>query len=600
MSLLGVSSLQNLYYYLFYRQDRAFRKYLKLEGIPGIFVNFEENEPGVCLKEPVKNVKDLIDASRSEILAYLKKQHQDSNFNDKENHPKSSPKKVNGVRNSLPQGDVESECDKLLMCSANPQNCIVHSDSKKTQRWLYFHDQHQIDELINSLNKRGAREEELIRTLQDEKDLLIDIIQKTPVVQLNPLISDEVIDQKQKLRKPTKSRYEDANLGFPADANLSEILESTLIDYILEMEEKLFAGNLGSLKIKDRAAWRECLLKRNYNDLDKTLVTFENGEEMPQNNEGESIRHIFKARFKIIYFYKLICFFSDSESRSCTPDSAISDDFPDPGKYLGQIDTKQNESDDENREPLKHPDNVQNAFSSLAIALVQVARSVEPKYLKKPLGQADKKEGKREKMNVLDKWEQSLLASTSFSQIFLHYETLDGCVMWSRSALLARCRICKKQRDSENMLLCDSCNHGHHMYCLTPKLKAVPPGTWYCDKCLKQKELEEKANNPEPVKKRRRIFRDEDVDEEEEEIKQEIKEEVKKKKRIFRDEDVDDGEEEFKQEIKEEVKKKKRIFRDEDVGDEEEDEKHVVHMPEQGEEHEQEEEESEDESHENG
>lgn len=271
---------------MFYRQDRAFRKYFKLEGVPGVFVNFEESEPGVCLKEPIKNETELIDASRSEILAHLKKLCEDSTISDKENNPKSSPKKVNGIRNSLVQGDVEAECEKLLMCSANPQSCIVHSNNKKKQRWLYLHDHHQIDEIINSLNKRGCREEELIRTLQNEKEHLIDIIQKTPVVQLNPIVSDEVVDQKQKLRKPTKSKYDDANLGFPANTELSDILESTLVDYILEMEEKLFAGNLGSLKLKDRNAWRECLIAKDYSKLDKTVIKPENGRTNAHKNEG--------------------------------------------------------------------------------------------------------------------------------------------------------------------------------------------------------------------------------------------------------------------------------------------------------------------------
>ncbi|KAK8342073.1 hypothetical protein V6Z12_A08G206800 [Gossypium hirsutum] len=34
------------------------------------------------------------------------------------------------------------------------------------------------------------------------------------------------------------------------------------------------------------------------------------------------------------------------------------------------------------------------------------------------------------------------------------------------------------------MLLCDRCNKGWHIYCLSPPLKQVPPGNWYCFECL--------------------------------------------------------------------------------------------------------------------
>lgn len=34
------------------------------------------------------------------------------------------------------------------------------------------------------------------------------------------------------------------------------------------------------------------------------------------------------------------------------------------------------------------------------------------------------------------------------------------------------------------MLLCDSCFHGYHTYCLDPPLSAVPDNDWHCPKCL--------------------------------------------------------------------------------------------------------------------
>lgn len=42
---------------------------------------------------------------------------------------------------------------------------------------------------------------------------------------------------------------------------------------------------------------------------------------------------------------------------------------------------------------------------------------------------------------------------------------------WAKSALNARCRVCRRKGDGENMLLCDGCDKGHHLYCLKPQLK---------------------------------------------------------------------------------------------------------------------------------
>ncbi|VFQ70792.1 unnamed protein product [Cuscuta campestris] len=46
------------------------------------------------------------------------------------------------------------------------------------------------------------------------------------------------------------------------------------------------------------------------------------------------------------------------------------------------------------------------------------------------------------------------------------------------------CEQCKSGMHGEVMLLCDRCNKGWHIYCLSPPLKQVPPGNWYCLECL--------------------------------------------------------------------------------------------------------------------
>ena len=77
----------------------------------------------------------------------------------------------------------------------------------------------------------------------------------------------------------------------------------------------------------------------------------------------------------------------------------------------------------------------------------------------------------RPQKNPLVRWEESLMGVTSLSQIFLHLAVLEGSVAWSKSALHARCKLCRRKGDAEKMLLCDNCDRGHHMYCLKPPVK---------------------------------------------------------------------------------------------------------------------------------
>lgn len=214
--------------------------------------------------------------------------HEEFNTSDKENQPKESAKKLNGNLNGFSANSSE-ECKKLLVCSADPSDCIIHSVTAKKCLWSFINDPQQIDQLISSLNKRGIRESELQQMLQNDYDSLVDIVVQTPVSQLNPGVHvEETTEQKMlKLKKSGKSKYDDANLGFPTEMDITDVLHVTLIDYVLEMEEKIFAGNLGSLKIKDRTVWRDCLINKRYHEMDKTIVKQEKGKLVKVNAEGE-------------------------------------------------------------------------------------------------------------------------------------------------------------------------------------------------------------------------------------------------------------------------------------------------------------------------
>ncbi|KAJ7682384.1 jumonji superfamily protein [Mycena polygramma] len=46
------------------------------------------------------------------------------------------------------------------------------------------------------------------------------------------------------------------------------------------------------------------------------------------------------------------------------------------------------------------------------------------------------------------------------------------------------CEICHKKNRGEEMLLCDGCDCGFHMFCLDPPLDAIPKEQWFCYTCL--------------------------------------------------------------------------------------------------------------------
>ena len=51
------------------------------------------------------------------------------------------------------------------------------------------------------------------------------------------------------------------------------------------------------------------------------------------------------------------------------------------------------------------------------------------------------------------------------------------------------CQQCGFPDDGPNMLRCDGCDQGWHLYCLQPALDAVPEGRWYCDSCTKHRDM---------------------------------------------------------------------------------------------------------------
>lgn len=57
------------------------------------------------------------------------------------------------------------------------------------------------------------------------------------------------------------------------------------------------------------------------------------------------------------------------------------------------------------------------------------------------------------------------------------------------------CTICRKNDNSEQLLLCDRCDGEIHMYCSTPEITELPADEWFCAFCEVRTEFEKKAGS---------------------------------------------------------------------------------------------------------
>jgi len=158
---------------------------------------------------------------------------------------------------------------------------------------------------------------------------------------------------------------------------------------------------------------------------------------------------------------------------------------------------------------------------NLASALLQVEQAIGRRFMKEPFGMNMKRDAKQENLKLicearLQQWEVSLMESTNYSQIFLHLNVLNDCILWRRSTNKSLCKVCRRGTDPEKMLLCDQCNGGTHMFCMKPKMRTVPEGNWYCHTCVRELGLTNAKNQSSKQQKKRKFIVDEvddDVDE---------------------------------------------------------------------------------------
>ncbi|KAK2892310.1 bromodomain adjacent to zinc finger domain protein 1A isoform X2 [Channa argus] len=377
----------------------------------------------------------------------------------------------------------------------------------RPNQWAFYSSMEEVDQLIEALNPRGHRESSLKEALLQERERLQQVLQSCD---------------------SSKYRHTDnpeSSRSVPECTTAAETLEVRLRDLLLDIEDRIHQGTLGTLKVMDRRVWRSALEAGNYEVL--CSDSRENGGMNGRVEAMEVDSNHLRARDRL------------QEVKS---DGVAA--FGTSGSGTPQV--------------------VSSSVRILAQALTHIEQGIERRFLKAPLGEEDSRKDQKAKKNkkkdedqasddgsdsgriiktVLERWRESLQSCSSLSQVFVHLSSLERSILWSRSVLNARCRICRRKGDADNMLLCDGCDRGHHTHCLRPRLKSVPEGDWFCPDCRpKQRssrlpsrqrssidEEEEEEEDSEEEGEKEEESEEEDEESEEEEVEEEEQEESTKK-----------------------------------------------------------------------
>uniref|UniRef100_W4VS83 Bromodomain adjacent to zinc finger domain protein 1A n=1 Tax=Corethrella appendiculata TaxID=1370023 RepID=W4VS83_9DIPT len=506
-------------YQMYLGSDRAYRNYWLFESLPGLFVEHNTTFAGKCRETPIKYIPGLANCPTDKRYAFIKQIIMNSKAsNDKENisedienamakgtytiqtshktgdknlntsqPPPSSALPPNG---SVVKKDHQNLTHKdLLMCTANSQDCPVHS-AKYPERsyWSYYSTEEEIRALIDGLNSRGVREKQLRENLELEKVLIVNHIKMCPIEKVSFNADDHEKIMNEILTK-TARRYDQANLNHEPGTDASVIFDSTLRENLLDMEAKITVGYLGFMKVKDRFEWRQNIENGTFNELCAALKF------------GPSRLH-------------------DGGGGGNESSDTGSEKYPivDPGSKLPDTPNLESEDSSDEMVPFVLSDKQKETIHSWSTALLQIEQAIDSKFFRHPFGPKKELKDKvaqakkiAEGQKYLTQWEESLMRSTTYAQVFLHYNVLFDAVQWSRSIEKIACMICRRKGDPNMTLLCDDCNKACHMYCLKPKLKEIPAGDWFCPKCKPENYKENRG------RKRKIFVEKEELEEEEEE-----------------------------------------------------------------------------------
>ncbi|PWA29760.1 hypothetical protein CCH79_00007745 [Gambusia affinis] len=396
----------------------------------------------------------------------------------------------------------------------------------RPNQWYFYSSIEEVDQLIEALNPRGHRESGLREALLQDRDKLQLLLQSC--------------DQSKYRLLTTQPGNREAERS-PCSASAESRMEVRLRDLLLDLEDRIHQGSLGTLKVMDRHVWRSALEEGNYELLasegkENGVI---NGQVDPMEVDSGHIKTRDRGSDRLQEL--------KSEATGRTSGSET-------------------------------PQVISSAVRVLAQALGHIEQGIERRFLKPPLGDEDSKKDQKVKKNkkkdedqasddgssdggrvgrtVLDRWRESLQACSSSSQVtfsnstsplptsrhpdwlcehiavlcvesiqvFVHLSSLERSVLWSRSVLNARCRVCRRKGDADSMLLCDGCDRGHHTHYCRPKQRSSRLPSRQRSSIDEEEEVEDEENGEEDDEEEEEEESEEEEDDEEDDDEEEEEE----------------------------------------------------------------------------
>lgn len=433
--------------------DRAFRRYWVFQSLRGLLVEHPV-EVRSCLDSPsvIKKPKlaDYLPNAKRRKSKAAKKEDSSNNV---------APANNAAAGDESASKSVLSNEHLFVCCTGNISTCSVHgaANSEKRVSWS-FYTKEQLDDLIASLNSRGYRENDLKNSLNIEKDsILKDHLEQFVPTTLNnnyvpppppppPLVASEQVDSSDEsnlLRKSERIQniiYEKAILGpkltapvtvhVPSDTKYSTTLPAEahaaqLAERLLELEDRVFNSCFSSFSLEERDQWWSSVTDNKASDNVKSI---------------ENLTALFRTLAKSLRSFCIL------PPLSTFPDSTAS-----------------SPSDKENMEHVlpKVP-----KLSEKWLDVLKLANGLTT-------GQ-------------LNDFESSFGIS-NLSQIYVNMYIFEKSLNWDLSAMKTanKCRVCRRKANDE-MILCDKCNRGYHIYCLKPPINSIDEieGDWFCYTCV--------------------------------------------------------------------------------------------------------------------